>query len=110
MSPVYEGAFTLRAVQERTQAHRTLRRFLDSLYWDRTVRPAAGQPGAWLNSYPPRTPTGAYNYVPITDMDPDRPVAVHLARGRRGAPGSGPWCSITTPSSTRPRRWPPMLR
>ncbi|WP_143065925.1 hypothetical protein [Streptomyces sp. CC53] len=86
MSPVYEGAFTLRAAQERMQAHRTLRRFLDALYWDRTVRPAAGQPGAWLNSYPPRTPAGTYNYVPITDMDPDRPVAVHLARGRRGVP------------------------
>ncbi|MFD5372104.1 hypothetical protein [Streptomyces sp. NPDC127103] len=61
-------------------------RFLDALYWDRTVRAAAGEPGAWLNSYPPKTETGATNYVPIAGMDLDRPVAVHLARGRGRAP------------------------
>ncbi|WP_143169155.1 zinc finger domain-containing protein [Streptomyces sp. NBRC 110465] len=82
MSPVYAGVFTLRAAQARTQAHRTLRRFLAALYWDRTVRAAAGTPGAWLNSYPVDTEEGrAKGYVPITGMDLDRPVAVHLARG-----------------------------
>ncbi|MER6603852.1 zinc finger domain-containing protein [Streptomyces parvus] len=63
------------------QAHRTLRRFLAALYWDRSVRAAAGRPGAWLNSYPPKTPAGS-GYVRIAGMDLDRPVTVHLARGR----------------------------
>ncbi|MEV0012868.1 hypothetical protein [Streptomyces sp. NPDC047973] len=78
---MYAGALTLRAATERTQAHRTLTAFLHSLYWDRTVRAAAGAPGAWLNSYPAEG-----GYVPIEGMDPDRPVAVHLARGRGRAP------------------------
>ncbi|WP_326655703.1 zinc finger domain-containing protein [Streptomyces sp. NBC_01750] len=74
---MYAGAFTLRAAELRAQAHRTLTRFLTELYWDRTVRAAAGMPGAWLNSYPP---TG---YEPIVGMDLDRPLAVHLSRGAR---------------------------
>lgn len=64
------------------QAHRTLRRFLDALYWDRTVRAAAASPaGGWQNAYP--SPEG---YVPIEGMDLDRPVAVHLTRGRSKTP------------------------
>ncbi|MFD9850559.1 hypothetical protein [Streptomyces parvus] len=71
------------------QAHRTLRRFL-ALYWDRTVRAAAASPaGGWLNSYPAQG-----GYVPIAGMDLDRPVAVHLARGR---------------SKSRPRFWAVVL-
>ncbi|MGW1666473.1 zinc finger domain-containing protein [Streptomyces microflavus] len=65
------------------QAHRTLRTFLTALYWDRSVRAAAGAPGAWLNQYPPKTSAGGSGYVRIQGMDLDRPVAVHLARGRK---------------------------
>ncbi|ONI48520.1 hypothetical protein [Streptomyces sp. IB2014 011-1] len=67
------------------QAHRTLRTFLAALYWDRSVRAASGGPGAWLNTYPPKTSAGT-GYVRIEGMDRDRPVAVHLARGRGKAP------------------------
>ncbi|WP_329151190.1 hypothetical protein OG275_38200 (plasmid) [Streptomyces niveus] len=79
-SPVYEGAFVLPAAQMRSQAHRTLSRFLAELYPEKRVRAALGRAGVWLNSYPPEL------YVPVAGMDLDRPVAVHLAprtKGRR---------------------------
>ncbi|WP_438297910.1 hypothetical protein [Streptomyces sp. HUAS TT7] len=66
----------------RAEAHRTLRAFLAAVYPERRVRAAAGEPGAWLNEYPPNTGEDAEmlgGYLPHRGMDMDRPVAVHLA-------------------------------
>ncbi|NWF30858.1 hypothetical protein HW130_32210 [Streptomyces sp. PKU-EA00015] len=70
---------SLRAQDERAQAHRTLTTVLAELYPRTVVRAAAGVPGAWQNAYPPE------QAVPVEGMDLDRPVAVHLAvHYRRG--------------------------
>ena len=67
------GAFSVHTLGQHA---RTLTRFLAELSPRGRVRAAAGEPGAWRNLYS--------DSVSVEAVDPDRPVAVYLARRRRG--------------------------